>query len=193
MMTEKEIMAGLKAVLSPGRWAHTLSVARWAETLARLHGANPAKARLAGLLHDCAKEVPGPVQADLVKKWRLPVPDAPFILETGHLGLFHAHVSAATAERTYGVKDKAVLAAVAAHTLGADKMSVLDKVVYVADFSAPQRRYPEAAAIRRVARRSLDDAFRETVRWKLTHALHAGAAVHPQTVRTWNRYRRKES
>ncbi len=201
-MTEKEVSAKLRAALSPRRFRHVLSVARWSESLARLYGESPEKARRAGLLHDCGKEIPGPTQAALVKKWRLPVPDRAFILASGHLGLFHAHVSAALAEREYGVKDKAVLSAIRAHTLGAEEMSRLDRILYVADFSSPDRRYAAAARVRRMAREGgsgprrpaspggLDRAFRETLRWKLLYVLEEGGAVHPLTVRLWNRYRK---
>ena len=88
------------------------------------------------------------------------------------------------------MKDRAVLSAVAAHTLGADQMSRLDKILYVADFSSTDRPYAAAAKVRRLARRSLDGAFREAIRLKLGHVLAAGGAVHPQTVRMWNKYRK---
>lgn len=188
-MTEKDILSRLRATLSPNRYAHVRAVARWAEALARRYGESPARARLAGLLHDCGKEIPGPTQAALVKKWRLPVPGREFILKSGHLGLFHAHVSAAVAEREYGVKDKAVLSAVRAHTLGAEKMSALDRILYIADFSSSDRTYPAAAQVRAAARRDLGMAFRETLRWKLQYVLMRGGAVHPMAVDLWNRWR----
>ena len=76
--------------------------------------------------------------------------------------------------------------AIARHTLGAGAMSRLDKILYVADFSAPQRDFAAAARVRRLARRDLDAAFREVVRLKLFYVLKSGGALHPQTVRLWN-------
>lgn len=189
-MIEKDILSRLQSTLSPKRFRHVRAVSRWAEALARRHGQSPARARLAGLLHDCGKEIPGPTQAVLVQKWRLPVPGRDFILATGHLGLFHAHVSAALAEREYGVKDKAVLSAIRAHTFGAEDMSVLDRLFTIADFSSADRTYPAARAIRRAALKDLDAAFRETIRWKLRYVLEAGGAIHPVSVGVWNRWRR---
>jgi predicted HD superfamily hydrolase involved in NAD metabolism len=185
-----DVSGRLASVLSRRRFRHVLSVARWARALAERQGEDPDRAHWAGLLHDCGKEIPGPAQARLVEKWRLPVPDKKFILDAGHLGLFHAHVSAALAEREYGMKDKAVLSAIRSHTLGAEKMSRLDRVLYVADFSSPDRRYAAAARVRRLARKDLDLAFREVLRWKLRYVLDAGAAVHPLTIRLWNQWRR---
>lgn len=189
-MTEKDILSRLQTTLSPKRFAHVRAVARWAEALARRHGQSPAQARLAGLLHDCGKEIPGPTQASLVKKWRLAVPGKDFILKSGHLGLFHAHVSAAVAEREFQVKDGAVLSAIRAHTLGAETMSSLDRILYVADFSSADRAYPAARKVRAAARRDLGMAFRETLRWKILYTLMKGGAVHPLSLELWNRWRR---
>jgi predicted HD superfamily hydrolase involved in NAD metabolism len=185
--TEKEVLNRLRPLLSPERYRHTLSVARWAEELARRHGQDPARARRAGLLHDCAKEIPGFRLAALVRRRRLAVPDREFILRHGRLGLFHAYVSADRARREFGIKDQAVLSAIARHTLGDERMGPLDKILYVADFSAPQRGFAAAARLRRLARKDLDAAFRETVRLKILYVVHGGGALHPQTVRLWNK------
>jgi predicted HD superfamily hydrolase involved in NAD metabolism len=174
-------------MLSPARVRHTLSVARWARRLATVHGEDAERAELAGLLHDCAKELSGPALAGWVRRRRLAVPDREFILRERHLGLFHAYVSADRARREFGIADRAVLRAIAGHTLGHSAMTALDKVLYVADFSSPDRRYPAAARVRRIARRSLDGAFRESLRMKLTYVLRSGRGLHPQTVRLWNR------
>jgi predicted HD superfamily hydrolase involved in NAD metabolism len=188
-MTEKEIRRRLRKNLSPGRFRHTLNVARGAEKLARRHGADPDKARLAGLLHDCGKEWTVSRQAAAVKKWRLPVPEAKFIFECGRLKLLHAYVSAALAEREFGVKDPAVLAAVRAHTLGADKMSLLARILYIADFASSERKGDEIRLVRRLAKKNLDDAFREALRWKLLYVLNDHGPIHPLAVRLWNRWR----
>lgn len=185
-MTEDEMIRRLRDALSAERFSHTLSVARWARTLARLHGEDPARARRAGLLHDCAKELPGRRLAALARRHRLSVPGLDFILKRRRYGLLHADVSALLARRDYGVADDAVLSAIAGHTLGRDRMSRLDKILYVADFSAPQRGFAAAARVRRLARRDIDAAFREALRLKLLHVLRAGDALHPQTVALWN-------
>jgi predicted HD superfamily hydrolase involved in NAD metabolism len=185
-VTEAGIKARLEKRLSKHRFRHTLSVARWAEKLARLHGEDPRRARLAGLLHDCAKEMPALRLSTIVRLHRLPVPGKAHILKSRRFGLFHAHVSAWVARTRFGVKDKAVLSAVAKHTLGDVRMSGLDKVLYVADFSAPQRKYAAAARVRKIARKDLDAALKESVRCKLLDVLERGKDLHPMTVRLYN-------
>lgn len=183
---EADIHKRLKAVLSPKRYQHTLSVARWAAALARLHGEDEGRAHLAGLLHDCAKEFPGPKLAAYVNRRRLSVPGLGMILRGRRYGLLHAYVSADLARRDFGLKDRRVLSAIARHTLGAGAMSRLDTILYIADFSAPQRGFAAAARVRRLARKDLRAAFRETVRLKLFYVLKSGEALHPQTVSLWN-------
>jgi predicted HD superfamily hydrolase involved in NAD metabolism len=139
-----------------------------------------------GLLHDCAKEMSGTSLAAHVKRHRLTVPGWEFIRRQKSWGLLHATVSADLARRTYGLKDSVALKAIARHTLGADRMGLLDTLLYVADFSAPGRKFSAAAPIRRLARKNLQEAFRETVRLKILYVLSLGDAVHPQTVALWN-------
>lgn len=186
-MTEEQVLLRLRRSLSGHRFRHTLSVARWAEALSRRHGEDPGRARLAGLLHDCAKEMPALRLSTIVRLHRLPVPGKNFILKHRRYDLFHAHVSAWVARTSFGVRDRAVLSAIAKHTLGDERMSRLDKVLYVADFSAPQRSYAAAARVRKIARKDLDAALREAARCKLLDVLERGKDLHPMTVKLWNR------
>jgi predicted HD superfamily hydrolase involved in NAD metabolism len=172
--------------LSPYRRRHVESVARWARELARRHGADPGKAYLAGKLHDAAKEWTGKKLESLVRRENIRVPGLEFIVAQGRRGLLHAHVSAWVARETFGVGDREILRAIARHTLGARRMGLLDKVIYVADFSSPDRRYAEARRVRRLARRDLDAAVREAARCKIQFVLEAARPVHPATVAMWN-------
>jgi predicted HD superfamily hydrolase involved in NAD metabolism len=185
-MTDSAVVEELKKALSPARFRHTLSVARLAARLARAHGQDPVRARRAGLLHDCAKEVPGARLAALVRRHRLPVPDRPFVFRHRRFNLFHAAVSAHVARQRYGIRDRAVLSAVAKHTLGDARMGPLDKILYIADFAAPERNFRAAARVRRLALQDLEAAFRETVRLKMGHVVASGQVLHPQTVDLWN-------
>jgi len=188
-MAENDILKRLRRALTPGRFRHTVAVARWAEELARRWGENPDKARLAGLLHDCARDLSGRRLADWVARRRISIPHKEFILHVGRPSLFHAYVSADRARREFGVEDRSVLSAIRAHTLGAPSMSRLARLLYVADFSSTDRRYADAKEVRRLARKDLDRAFADALRRKLRWASREGKALHPTTVRLWNRWR----
>ncbi|MBI5242171.1 MAG: nicotinate (nicotinamide) nucleotide adenylyltransferase [Elusimicrobia bacterium] len=181
--------AGIRRTLSrelkPGRLRHTLGVARAAAALAARHGLDVEKAALAGLLHDCARTLSLKRMARLVRRRKLRVPCLEDILRR-RPGLLHSYLSEDAAQRRFGVFDREVLSAVRKHTLGALRMSALDRLLYTADACSGDRRFPEAARIRRIAQRSLEDGFREAVRTKLLYLLKDGNWIHPLGPALWN-------
>jgi nicotinate-nucleotide adenylyltransferase len=176
------LRARLAATLKPSRYAHTLAVAELAEELARRHGADPEKARLAGLLHDAGRRfAPWELAA---RARRLGAPRAAATAAREPM-LLHAYASADLARREFGVDDPEVLSAVSKHTLGHRRMSPLDRVLYTADACSADRSYPGVAALRALARRDLDAAFRACVKAKLDDARRRGAWIHPLTEALW--------
>lgn len=178
-------LARLRATLKPGRFVHTLHVAALADALARRHGVDAPRARLAGLLHDAGRRFSSPQLAAYVRRRRLNVPHGALTAARAPL-LLHAYVSADLARREFGVRDAGVLSAVRKHTLGAPRMSVLDKVLYVADACSADRRHPGVERTRALAFDDLDAAFARCVAEKLSHALARSAWIHPTTVALWN-------
>jgi nicotinate-nucleotide adenylyltransferase len=181
----RALLARLRATLKPGRFEHTLNVAALADALARRHGADPERARLAGLLHDAGRRFPPPVLAAYARRHRL---KAPHRERTAALApmLLHAYASERLARTEFGVEDPGVLSAVRKHTLGAPRMALLDRVLYVADACSADRGHPGAARTRALAFDDLDAAFERCVADKLAHALARGAWLHPATVELWN-------
>ncbi len=179
------LLKRLKAMLTPGRYDHVLNVAALADALARRHGADAAKARLAGLLHDAGRRFAPPSMAEYARTHRLRVPslDLTAGLEPA---LLHAHISEDLARKEFGVADEAVLSAIRKHTLGDPRMSTLDKVVYVADACSSDRRHPGAAETRARAFDDLDAAFERCLADKLSSALERRAWLHPLTLELWN-------
>ncbi|WP_434309002.1 bis(5'-nucleosyl)-tetraphosphatase (symmetrical) YqeK [Hominifimenecus sp. rT4P-3] len=130
-MNEQEICQKLQHVLKPERYQHTLGVADTAVCLAKVYGASPIQARLAGLLHDCGKEAG----------------DA----------LGHAAAGAWLAETEYGITDSEILSAIRFHTTGKPAMSLLEKIIFVADYIEPGRdRAPRLLELRKLAYQDLD-------------------------------------
>ena len=177
--------ARLKRTLSPRRFAHCLETARLAQELAPGLGLPPQKAALAGLLHDCARELPARRLRSLALKFRTPgmayktmAREAPVLL--------HAWAGAAEARGAFGVRDRGVLEAIALHATGTPEMSPLARLVYVCDLAAEGRDFPEAGLVRELSRRDFAAAFRETNYVKLSYAFSCGGWVHPLSVSLWN-------
>lgn len=156
----------LKKYLDADRFEHTMGVMYTCACLAMVHDAPITDAQLAGLLHDCAKCIPNKDKLKLCKKYGIPV--TPF--EEGHLYLLHAKMGAYFAKKKYGVTNPAVLDAITYHTTGRADMSVLEKIVYIADYIEPKRtRAPRLGEIRRLAFQDLDLCMYEILKDTLAY------------------------
>ncbi len=184
------LLEELEKTLSPGRFEHTLNVASLAEQLARVHGADPEAARLAGLLHDMGRRFDPAGVARYVKARRVGVPLRAKVLAYEPM-LAHAYVSADLARRRFSIEDASILDAVRGHTLGSARMSLLDKVLYVADACSLDRTHAGAERTRALAFKNLDAALKRCVADKLAHARAREAWIHPLTLRLWNSLARR--
>lgn len=187
-MTSKNsfLLSDLANRLSPRRLAHSKAVARWAVALARIHGADADRAERAGLLHDAAKEWGPNRLVNYVRRHKISVRGLPDIVLHRRGNLLHGDVASHWAKRRGLVSDKETRNAMARHTLGHEHMGLLDKIIYVADFSSPDRRYAEAARVRRLARRDLDAALRAAVGYKIQDVIRRVSFLHPTTIALWN-------
>src|SRR5258708_3701643 len=176
----------LRRLQSPARFAHSKSVARLAGELGEKHGWDPKKARLAGLLHDWAKEWNPADLMKYVKKHRLKVPGYKFVVKTSP-NVLHAYVGADTVQRQGFIRDKNSLSAIRSHTLGALVMNQEQKILYVADLASYDRRFQEAGKIREMAFSNLNEGFAAAVALKISAHLRKRKPLHPLTIAVWNR------
>lgn len=166
--------------LSGKRYAHTLRVADAAEKLARVHGLDAVRTRLAALLHDAARELkPGEYLA-LAEEWELPLGES----EREDPKLLHGPVAAELARRELGVEDEEVLEAVRAHTVGSPGMGSLALAVYVADKIEPARDYPSVGRLRKLAPEDLQEAATEALRRTRDHNDERNRPTHPTSLQT---------
>lgn len=134
------------------RRAHAQGVSDTAVQLAARYGADGLDAARAGILHDITKALTPAQQRALVKNWQLPV--TPFELEQAKL--LHAKTGAATAQRIFG-ENEAVVRAIEYHTTGRADMTLLEKIIYIADYMEPNRAFPGVERLREAVWRDLDE------------------------------------
>ncbi len=173
----------LQQHLSEELYRHSLGVAESAVQLAELYHADRDRAYLAGLIHDYAKEVEPAALLNKADQMNLPLD--PVIRFEGHK-LLHAPVGAALVSKELGVEDPEIIRAVAYHTTGRADMTVLEKVVYLADFIEPNRDYLEVEQLRLLSRKGLDAALLVAVNYTIALVLKRGLMLHLDSVNLRN-------
>jgi nicotinate-nucleotide adenylyltransferase len=170
------VKAILQKRLSPKRFVHTLGVLKEAVKLARHYGASVEKARWAALLHDCAKEYSTDKKKALCKQWGIPLDGS----HTAQIDLTHGPMGAESAKRDYYVNDPEILQAIRFHSTGHKTMTVLDKVIMLADFIEPYREdYPPLAQMRGLAYTDINKALRIGIKYTIKEEEQAKNPVHP--------------
>lgn len=145
----------LQAILPPYRFLHTLGVAYTSASLAMCYGADVKKAQLAGLLHDSAKYMKGSEMYDLAIKFGIEVNE----FEEKAPDLLHAKLGAYFALHKYGVEDEEIYSAICCHTTGKPAMSLLEEILFVADYIEPSRKgLPYLEEMRKLAFTNLSKA-----------------------------------
>lgn len=180
--TDEQITAILRHRLKPKRFEHTLAVAAEAERLALRYGADPKKARTAGLLHDVMKNTPPADQLRVVEDFGVPMSP----LERGAEKLYHAISGAAFAEHVLGVNDREILDAVRYHTTARAGMTLLERVLYLADFTSADRDYDDVDVMRRLVDESMESAMAYALSYTIKDLVKKQKPIHPDTVAAFN-------
>ena len=175
----EEMRALLEKSLKPSRYQHSLGVAETAVFLAQRFGLNEEQAKVAGLLHDCAREFRNEDLIAEAEKRLIMVGN----IERQMPLLLHAYVGSRLVTEKYGVSDHAIEQAIWRHTVGGAKMTKLDKIIWFADMIEPNRDYPGVEELRSLAKTAaLDDMVLAGLTQSITFVLQKGGLIHPDTV-----------
>lgn len=166
--------ARLRASLEPERYLHSVGAMRAAIELAERFGFDGKKARLAGLLHDCAKLSHERIFA-LAKRYGI----EPDEYDRANPDLLHDRVGARYAREEYGVTDEQILSAIAGHTRSGKGVSTFSRMIYLADKIESTRGYPGVEEIREAAQTDMDRAALLCMERVLAHLGEKGRGVQP--------------
>jgi predicted HD superfamily hydrolase involved in NAD metabolism len=181
-MNREQLLQAVRQQMPEKRWQHTLGVMETAVRLAKRYGADPQKADLAAILHDSCKFWPVEKQAEVIRS----NPSLPQDLLDYDKELWHAHAGAFIARTEFGVADEEVLDAIRYHTSGRENMTLLDKVVCLADYIEPGRDFPGVHNIREIAEHSLEKALIAGFDSTISFLLEKGKRIYPLTVMARN-------
>ncbi len=184
-MNRDKIITRLKGKISDKRFEHSLGVEYTAACMAMRYGADIEKARLAGLLHDCAKGLPTGEKLEKARKHNLPVNK----FEEKNPDILHAKLGAYYARYKYDVTDQEVLDAIQYHTTGRPNMSLLEKIIFVADYIEPNRKtIRDMAEIRKEAFLDLDQCVLHILKNTLDYLNDTTMDMDYMTQMTYNYY-----
>ena len=157
------IKADLKEKLPKKRYEHTLGVAYTAASLAMCYGEDILKAELAGILHDVAKAKKSSELKDDMKEYIDPYTDGDYVALIADKApqILHAVYAPCLAKKDYKIEDKDILSAIRWHTTGKKDMTMLEKIVFVADYIEPNRKkLPDLDRIRTLSFHDISDAVK---------------------------------
>lgn len=172
---EERIMKALSEKLGEKRLRHTIGVAKCARMLAFRFGCDPDKAYIAGLLHDIEKEDSIGNMLRFCKDLNL---DAEL---TESRALLHGPAGAEYAKQTFSVEDD-IYSACYYHTIGKENMTVLEKIVYLADYIEENRSQPGVNKVREIAKTSLDEAVLLTMNNTISYLDEKGMKIYKKTL-----------
>lgn len=178
----KEYEAVLKKHLSKQRFHHSQCVAEEAVRLAKKYGADVEKAELAGLLHDVMKEESTKDQLECIKKDDAPADS----IMLASPKLWHAAAGASYIRRKLGVTDTDVLNAVRYHTTARVGMSLLEQVIYLADYTSADRDYNEVDVMRKLVNKGIPAAMKFALSYTISDLVSRSILLAPDTTDAYN-------
>ncbi|MEH7333999.1 bis(5'-nucleosyl)-tetraphosphatase (symmetrical) YqeK [Neobacillus drentensis] len=180
-MERERALQLVKKQLTEHRYQHTLGVMETAIILANRYGADEKKAELAAIFHDYAKFRPKEEMKDIIAAKGFPQDLLEYNAE-----LWHAPVGTYLVEKEAGISDRDVLDAIRYHTSGRPGMTLLEKIIYLADYIEPGRHFPGVDEVREMAQGSLDKALIKAVQNTIVFLMKKNQMVYPDTFHTYN-------
>lgn len=188
-MDRAEMIKKLKPKLNEKRFIHSIGVEYTAANLAFVHGVDVKKARIAGLLHDCAKCIPTEEKLKKAKKLGFKINKS----EKANPDLLHGKLGAYLAKEKYGVTDPDILSAITYHTTGHPGMNLLDKIIFIADYIEPNRKMiRDLPEIRKEAYLDIDKCVIHILKNTLDYLDEADTVIDELTQKTYDYYVNKE-
>ena len=181
-MNYSEMVSELTKRLSVKRLQHSIGVSEMAAELAIRFHCDTEKAKIAGLLHDLAREVPMNELLPRARAFGIVVSD----IEQAEPILLHSVLGSRLAQIEFGINDAEILQAIILHTTGGQSMTILDKIIYLADLIEPNRSFKGINEIREVAQKDLDQALLAALDQSIDYLIKRCGLIHPATIAARN-------
>lgn len=182
MYNINEYRAVIKERLSDYRFYHSLCVAESARELAKKYGADEHKAEVAGILHDVCKEEEPEVQLEIIKNAGMTITD----FEKAGKKFYHQISGCAYAKSVLGIEDEEILGAIRYHTTVKADMTLMQEIIYLADFISADRDYKDIDNIRKEAEKGKEYGMLYATVYTIKSVVKKRKPLHPDTVAAYN-------
>ena len=194
MVTYEELYERVKSEVSEKRFRHILGVVERTEEYAKIYPVNLEEAKIAAILHDVAKEYPLEKSNDVLEKYGYQLDE----IEKENENLIHGKVASVIAKEEYGLPEN-ITNAIAYHTTGRENMSLLEKVIYLADATEPGRIYKDGSNKLTVEetvnliKKDIDAGLLYVLKWNLESVLRKELLIHLDSVKAYNFYKKYQN
>ncbi|OGO78858.1 MAG: hypothetical protein A2Y23_05130 [Clostridiales bacterium GWB2_37_7] len=155
-MTDINFIKGyLRNTLSPKRYNHSENTAKTAVRLAKIYHQDSQKAYIAGLVHDCTRELEIEIQQSMLVSLGIQVDELTYNIKE----LLHAHTAEYSIRNEFRIFDEDIISAVRFHTTGKENMTLLEKILFLSDVMEPSRIFPGVEYIRSLSLKNIDEAM----------------------------------
>ena len=182
LLSIEEIKLYLKTNLAEKRYTHILGVSDTAKKLAKLNGISEEKAEIAGLAHDVAKNLSKTRMKEIMEENNIVISD----VEENNSNLWHSIIGPIEAKNKLGIQEKQILDAIRWHTTGKEDMSILTKIIYIADMIEPNRNFEGVEDIRKVTFEDLDTGVYYGLTRSIEFLLIKNLLIDENTIRARN-------
>ncbi len=181
-MNYEQIKEDIKSILSEKRFNHSVGVAKRAVELARIYGVDEEKAKLIGIAHDVAKEMPKDEALRYIEENGIILDD----IEKQEPSLWHSKIGAHMVVEKYGFS-KDMSQAILYHTTGNVNMNTMDKIIYIADKTEENRTYEGLEEGIKISNEDLDEGVYFASKRAIIYSLNKKSLIHPDTINLINK------
>ncbi len=179
---DQKIVEVLSKRLVESRFHHSMNVAKSAYELAEIYGGDRDKCVTAGLLHDITKNASDEEHFSLFQQGGIELSKC----ERNNRKLWHSISGAEFVKLNTDIDDEDIYNAVKYHTTGRAGMSLLEKIIYVADFISVERNYPDVEVMRSLAAKNLEEAMLYSLQYTIPDLVKKGQTIHPNSIEMYN-------
>lgn len=182
-MNWEQIVSKLKPLMKKYRYQHSLRVSVIAGKIAQYYHLPVEKAKISGLIHDCVKDYSLDELKSLINKYQISLTK----VEKNIPKIWHAFVGAEMAKDIFQIDDLEILNAIRYHSTASSNMSLLGKIVYIADKIEPGRKSESMKKLWKIIWEDIDLVMLELLNEELKYLVSEHLVIHPATIEVRNK------